>query len=793
MASARKTSDTSLSSLKPAVSATAPKAFSPAQWARLTELLAAQDVVVLPLNQRALAHQDDDSGAENAHRKASGLALLQHWASMGFVVRKADAVAICRQDTTAHAWLHQHVTPALKQRLGGHVRMTPMYPNFPKQVMKMDEAELLFNALIHYVGDYFGLHILPTTEEKARKKLPKGEGQERALQLADLAGVHTVLAQLVGMNTAWSPAQADLAKQALPLLLEWDLVGPKTAAPQRENQAHLMGAWLGLLRQDKVDGSVWPAAKVSTTDILRAAVAYSGGHPSLSKDGEKVRLARLSRPQRRVLMKALERAVDETPSALEDLFAQRGAWLALAERLHVGEWKAMPKAQAAIDGLRNHEAPTSWRGDLDAVLAKKPTAKAIARLDQMAHTNPGLFTRALRRVLVWGGEAHADALLSTFSAVAARADTPLLLATEAAIQADDQLNDRLMLPKGNVGKRYRVPAPELAIGRELAGRVKAITEQAMLDRFSALPALGSVHVAEGLDQVIVPKGLRQTSDSVGSVTRGSQLPVGQDAQIVRLFLWWKGYVDVDLSAVGVSSTFGETETCNYQALRGAGLVHSGDLVSAPDGAAEFVDIHLDKLHRNTRYVVLAANVFSGPAFSKLEECFVGWQERESGGQRGEIMELKTVVNKFQVTSPTKGFLGAVFDVQERRLMWLDLPIKSYGRFSIHHSMDLVVGAVEDFQLYAARQPKMDRLIDLHVQARNGVRVDKAKDADTVFCLTPQAAKKGQTVIAATQPRIVASALLPGAPARGTRAPAEQLEQQQDQAIPVPTRKAKVRR
>lgn len=792
MASARKTSDTT-SLLAQPVTAPVPQAFSPAQWANLAELLAAQDVVVLPLNPRALTQEDSDASAERGHRKASGLALLQHWASMGFVVSKADALAICQQDATAHAWLHKHVTPALKKRLGGHVRMTPMYPNFPKQVMKMDEAELLFNALVHYVGDYFGLHIVPATEEKVRKKLPKHEGQERALQVADLAGVREVLSQLVGMNTAWSPAQAELAKQALPLLLEWQLVGPKTAAPQRENQAHLMGAWLGLLRQGKVEGEAWPAAKVSTTDLLRAAVAYSGGHPSLAKTGEKVRLARLSRPQRRVLMKGLERAVAETPTALEDLFAQRGAWLALAERLHVGEWKAMPKAQSAIDVLRNQDAPLSWRGELDAVLAQAPTAKAVARLDQMARTNPGFFTRALRRVLVWGGEAHADALLNTFAAVASRADTPLLLSTEAAILADDQLNDRLMLPKGNVGKRYRVAATELAIGRELAQRVKAITEKAMTDRFAALPALGAVHVADGLDQVIVPKGLRETSDSVGVVTRGSQLPVGADAKIVRLFLWWKGYVDVDLSAVGVSSTFGETETCNYQALKGSGLVHSGDLVSAPDGAAEFVDIHLDKLHKNTRYVVLAANVFSGPAFSKLEECFVGWQERESGGQRGEIMELKTVVNKLQVTAPTKGFLGAVFDVQERRLMWLDLPIKSYGRFSIHHSMDLVVGAVEDFQLYAARQPKMDRLIDLHVQARGGVRVDKAKDADTVFCLTPQVAKKGQTVVPATQPRTVAATLLPSAPARGASAPTEQLEQQEGLTAPAPVKKTKVRR
>ena len=94
MASARKTSDTT-SLLAQTVTAPVPQAFSPAQWANLAELLAAQDVVVLPLNPRALTQEDSDTSAERGHRKASGLALLQHWASMGFVVSKADALAIC--------------------------------------------------------------------------------------------------------------------------------------------------------------------------------------------------------------------------------------------------------------------------------------------------------------------------------------------------------------------------------------------------------------------------------------------------------------------------------------------------------------------------------------------------------------------------------------------------------------------------------------------------------------------------------------------------------------------------
>ena len=95
----------------------------------------------------------------------------------------------------------------------------------------------------------------------------------------------------------------------------------------------------------------------------------------------------------------------------------------------------------------------------------------------------------------------------------------------------------------------------------------------------------------------------------------------------------------------------------------------------------------------------------------------------------------------------------------------------------------IVAAVEEFQLYAARQPKLDRLVALHVQARQGELVDSAKDADTVFSVFPLKAKGGRTVVAATQPRQVASALLPSPKPLGVAAQ-ERLEAQEADTLPA---------
>ncbi len=737
--------------------------FSSSQWAHLAQLLANQDIVLLPSGTGLGQAADVDETAEKNYRKASALALASHWASMGFNLSKSDTLSLCEQDATAHAWLHKNVTPALKQRLGGHVRMQPMYPNFPKQVMEMDDAVLWFNALLHYTGDLFNLRILPEYEKKERKPLRKSEGQERALQVVDIKGLKQFLSNLTQMNTVWTPAQTELAKAALPLLVHWDIVSEKTALPQRENQAHIVGHWLTLVGKKEIQGDVWPANRISTTDILRAAVAYSNGDPSLASSSEKVRFARMSRAQRRILMNALEKAVVETNSPLEDLFNERQGWLRLAEKLHVGEWHKQVKAREAIDVLRNHDAPPTWNSQLNAVLEQPASDESVQKAVSLFAKNPGYAARALRRVVLWAQD-RSEVITKAFAEVADRVDTPVLLSVEATFKAEKAQRQRVMLPKGDAAWRYRVDGKSATLDREIKEEVIRICQDKLVERFSALEPLGKVYVEKGLDDVIVPKGLRSASDSVGVVTRGSWLPVDDDAKVIRLFLWWKdtdqGRVDVDLSAVGVTKNFRSSETCNYQALKGSGLVHSGDITSAPEGAAEFIDIYLDETRKETRYVVLTANVFTGPTFKKLPECFVGWQERQSK-QRGEIMELSTVVDKFQVTANAKGFLGVVFDVKERKIMWLDLPSTTRSGLSIHGDMKNICAAVEDFQLYAESQPKIGHLVALHVLARGGEIVENPKDADIVFSVNTRVAKKDQVVVAATQPQTVAAALLQG--------------------------------
>ncbi|MCM2364742.1 MULTISPECIES: hypothetical protein [unclassified Pseudomonas] len=61
-----------------------------------------------------------------------------------------------------------------------------------------------------------------------------------------------------------------------------------------------------------------------------------------------------------------------------------------------------------------------------------------------------------------------------------------------------------------------------------------------------------------------------------------------------------------ISLAGTPRTF--KETVAYYNLKGYGGYHSGDIVDAPKGASEFIDLDLDVLvKKGIRYVVTSIN------------------------------------------------------------------------------------------------------------------------------------------------------------------------------------------
>lgn len=260
-----------------------------------------------------------------------------------------------------------------------------------------------------------------------------------------------------------------------------------------------------------------------------------------------------------------------------------------------------------------------------------------------------------------------------------------------------------------------------------------VCEQVLVDRFSKLPPLGKCFLDVRLKNYLIPFSQRSASKSLRTLVRGSRVTL-TDCSTLRFFLWWKNgrsRVDIDLSAAMYGDSFECIDVLAYHNLRNFGAHHSGDIIDAPDGAAEFIDVNLASCcTAGVRYIVMCVNSFTAQPYCDLPECFAGWMGR-SQPKSGEIFEPKTVIDKIDLSSDTRICLPAIFDLHAREVIWADIGLSMYPRFVNNVRNNL--GGVS-LMLQAMKQiAKTDllTLFKMHVRAR-GSEVSDPACADSVF-------------------------------------------------------------
>lgn len=138
----------------------------------------------------------------------------------------------------------------------------------------------------------------------------------------------------------------------------------------------------------------------------------------------------------------------------------------------------------------------------------------------------------------------------------------------------------------------------------------------------------------------MPFSQRSASKALRTLVRGSRIDL-PEANVIRFFLWWKNgknCTDIDLSAALYDAEFIYKDIVSYYNLKNYGGHHSGDIVDAPEGAAEFIDIDVRKTEEmGIRYLVMSLNSYTEQPYCDLPECFADWMARKHAGS-GEIFE-----------------------------------------------------------------------------------------------------------------------------------------------------------
>ena len=553
----------------------------------------------------------------------------------------------------------------------------PFYPDFPIQVHSASEATLLVNAALHYLGDVVGVRILPDYRPSPREPLPGDDGALTELGLATTQDLERIVADLVAQATPFS------AQDRVDLTALRDF-GPE-AAPHvvvKENLAVLTVTFPDL---------DFSASYRTVTDVLRLAVALAGGDVSLA---EPCRFPSFSRAQRRRLLGLLD-AVGQTQDgrdSVEEMSRRSERWKRLARHLRPGDYaRRFPRAAALLHQVASGDAEAGFTSRLEEALARHDVEGAL----RLLATRPGVFARRLNHLLrLCTDDAARERVVAEFAEVAPEVSLPVLVRLWEYFSSPgpEALPWRVVAIKAPTGTKTTLIASTRRPGPADAAVVHAV-EEALRQR----KRLGRIAVDQGLyEGYTAPVGLRSASPGLRTAGRGTRLPL-PEGETIRFFLHWRDLpenpaeasgpagpaaaedrdtrVDLDLSAFFVSEDFTSTEQIAYYNLRSTAAVHSGDLTSAPDGAAEFIDVTLaEALRQGWRYVVMTVHSFSHHQLSEVPECWAGAMARGADPQSGEVFEASTVMQRLDLVSPTFNATPFVIDLAERRLIWWDLPV-----------------------------------------------------------------------------------------------------------------------
>lgn len=621
----------------------------------------------------------------------------------------------------------------LKEITGADKVYNPMYPNFPKSVMKKDDFELYFNAIVHYWS--FGT-LLPYEEKEERAPL-FNTAKVKVLEAGSFDDLNDIFNNLCASKTSLSKSDVE----DMIFILNSAKVTLPDEIPFKENTACICR----LLVDTGVDtdGSLCRKYIKTATDVLRLVTAMSDGDVSLA---ENTKFRNLKRSERRIIMNLLAGC----GNASEDMNRYAGRWIRVGEKLHPGEFaknERYTKVVRAFDVIRNDGKIQSFAGKVDAAVVSKDVNTVVSLLKK----RPGEFARRIDFLLcTFDKDTDRKTVIMGFASVAKDvSSTVLLQVREHFINKLDGNDDmRVFFPKGNLARSYYVKNNKTeTVSEDAMKMVIAVCESALVNIYGNREFLGKVYIDEALKNYTVPFSLRSAGKTMTAVSRGSRIAIDDSAKIIRPFIWWTNTkdntIDVDLSIAVFADDWNCLEHVSYSNLKSSrfGICHSGDITNGGpvdgEGVAEFIDLDIEKaLSAGARYAVFNVYNFSNEIFSKMEHAAFGFMTRNDM-KIGEIFEPSTVKQRMDLASATTTCIPVIFDLKERVFVWCDMALTAdhvragYGGINVESNLPSVVVTCK--AIVDVKKPNLYDLFTFNATAR-GVITDNPDEADISFGL-----------------------------------------------------------
>lgn len=470
------------------------------------------------------------------------------------------------------------------EKLLDEIPAKPMYPDFPKQVMNIDEAVFRFHQMLHYFSTYgmeflYGEPVLkgwlPDVEDTEKVENDEKLLPEKVIELAE------------GIDIFKKPLLSILAKRermTLPehLIVEGAMtnVSKKTIQnleiPFKENFLTLSYMILNTYSREDAVETLFKLCQHSG-DAFRVANYYIG------KKHYKLRTS-----QKKTLVKLLDKF--ENIDFESNLLLSNKKSKKVHIMLNYLDFSLYSRNKAHLESVRmfrNGELQ-SWQGKVEYLLLNNKDEA----LDVIAK-RPGMMLRMVSRLIRLGY--NPQDIETRLKAGASQLSTQTLITV---------LNKLTSTEEG------------IAVG--------TILKSVLIEKFKniKLPFESKkVFIDEGLYSFKYSRlNCNDKSEQGGYIQSGLAYKIPENVDYLRFFVYWNSdeRVDLDLHAKAVTKDDEFFEISYYSNFRKYGIVHSGDVVESD--AAEFIDIDLKA---PLSKVLLSINSFTGQLFKNIETCFTG--------------------------------------------------------------------------------------------------------------------------------------------------------------------------
>ena len=558
---------------------------------------------------------------------------------------------------------------------GDGVKHTIFYKNFPN-MDKINSEEYELRALLHYLTaseESMGFMNEDILDEERCEIHNQNKQILRIINTdqADKLIVQTAKMMFEG-KMAISSCEHDFLRN---VFLDY----PQQINPQEIPFKENMGLYISLLVENKDMKDVLTISSLKSiktfTDFLRVYASLSKASPTLKR---KVNFISLSRCVRTTFLSILEEIVDKT-DCFDELKKHEFLFKRAFEKLHVGDYaKEYPNVYRVVNNFRKGNFLT-FNGELNLLLDKPKEYL------EMPSAKPGEYARKMDFLL--RNECFDNALVFYyFNQIKSRISSNVLIQLWEFFVNRKKEDERIFCLKGQYANAYySCEDHREEIDEQTKNKAIASIEKELSRRYRNKQQIDNVFLDEEMKNYMVPNSMRNKSASINVLTFGTKIKLDlEEGNFLRIFTHWKNNksrTDIDLSLEFFSEDFKNSCSLAWHNMTGGKeffSFHSGDIVSAPKGASEFIDFDYVKASNYYRYVLLVNTVYTGQEFADIKECFSGVMMMKEICKRGKVFNPEFVKYKFDLTQ--KGISQNVIfmlDLKTMELIYIDSPLLNY--------------------------------------------------------------------------------------------------------------------